>query len=100
MDDLYVSDHAEEWGLDWDGLKGMGPLAYVYNHDMPDCSEFGCIGIELSAAAGLPRIWLRVQIWQDIRRTMRMPDIASLAERAGRRIRQGQQGSPCDSPRG
>ena len=34
---LYVSDHAEEWGLDWDGLKGMGPLAYVYNHDMPDC---------------------------------------------------------------
>ena len=54
---LYVSDHEEEWGLDWDGLKGMGPLAYVYNHDMPDCSEFGCIGIELSAAAGLLRIW-------------------------------------------
>nr|WP_296475988.1 hypothetical protein [uncultured Acetatifactor sp.] len=40
-----------------------------------------------------------MQIWQDIRRTMRMPDIASPAERAGRRIRQGQQGSPCDSPR-
>ena len=39
---LYVSDHAEEWGLDWDGLKGMGPLAYVYNHDMPD---FGCPAI-------------------------------------------------------
>ena len=51
---LYVSDHAEEWGLDWDGLKGMGPLAYAYNHDMPD---FGCTGIELSAAAGLLRSW-------------------------------------------
>lgn len=54
---LYVSDYAEEWDLDRDGLKGMEPLAYVYNHDMPDCSEFGCIGIELSTAAGLLRIW-------------------------------------------
>ena len=54
---LYVSDYAEEWDLDRDNLKEMEPVAFVYNHDMPDCSEFGCIGIRLSAAAGLLRIW-------------------------------------------
>lgn len=33
------------------------PMAYVYNHDMPDCSEFGCIGTRRSIAAGLLRTW-------------------------------------------
>lgn len=54
---LYVSDYAEEWSLDRDNLKEMEPLVYVYNHDMPDCSEFGCIGIEVSIAAGLLWTW-------------------------------------------
>lgn len=54
---LYVSDYIEEWEQDrWDIEQGQ-QLAYVFNHDMPDCSEFGCIGIELTPAAGLRRIW-------------------------------------------
>ncbi len=54
---LYVSDYAEEWAQDRDDIKEMQPLAYVYNHDMPDCSEFGCIGIAGTPAAGLRRTW-------------------------------------------
>lgn len=54
---LYVSDYTEEWAQDRDDIKEMQPLAYVYNHDMPDCSEFGCIGIAGTPAAGLRRTW-------------------------------------------
>lgn len=54
---LYVSDYAEEWPTDNEDLKNDEPLVYVFNHDMPDCSEFGCIGIEHTAAAGLVRKW-------------------------------------------
>lgn len=54
---LYVSDHPEEWAQDREDIKEMQPLAYVYNHDMPDCSEFGCIGIAGTPAAGLRRTW-------------------------------------------
>ena len=54
---LYVSDYTEEWAQDREDIKEMQPLAYVYNHDMPDCSEFGCIGIAGTPAAGLRRTW-------------------------------------------
>lgn len=54
---LYVSDYRDEWGQDNEDIKNMAPLAYVYNHDMPDCSEFGCVGLEKSIAAGLLRTW-------------------------------------------
>ena len=54
---LYVSDHRDEWEQDREDLKNCEPLCYVYNHDMPDCSEFGCVGIEKTCAAGLCRTW-------------------------------------------
>ena len=54
---LYVSDHRDEWEQDLEDLKNREPLCYVYNHDMPDCSEFGCVGIEKTCAAGLCRTW-------------------------------------------
>lgn len=54
---LYVSDYQEEWERDRHDLETGEPLVYVHNHDMPDCSEFGCIGIELTCAAGLSRTW-------------------------------------------
>ena len=54
---LFVSDYKEEWDIDRDDI-GVGRIcAYVYNHDAPDCSEIGCIGIEQTPAAGLRRIW-------------------------------------------
>ena len=54
---LYVSDHRDEWEQDREDLKNREPPCYVYNHDMPDCSEFGCVGIEKTCAAGLCRTW-------------------------------------------
>lgn len=54
---LYVSDYEEEWEIDRDDLKNGQTLAYVYNHDMPDCSEFGSIGFAVTPAAGLRRTW-------------------------------------------
>lgn len=54
---LYVSDYDDEWERDREDLKQKEPLCYVYNHDMPDCSEFGCIGVAPTAAAGLCRTW-------------------------------------------
>lgn len=54
---LYVSDYQEEWEMDRDDLQGGQQVSYVYNHDAPDCSEFGSIGIELTEAAGLRRTW-------------------------------------------
>ncbi len=54
---LYVSDHQEEWEMDRQDLLDGEPLAYVYNHDMPDCSELGRIGIKKTPDAGLRRIW-------------------------------------------
>jgi len=52
---LYVSDYADEWEQDREELVCREPLAYVYNHNAPDCSEFGCIGITGTPAAGLLR---------------------------------------------
>lgn len=54
---LYVSNYPEEWESDRDLLDEMAPYAYVHNHNMPDCSEIGSIGIERSVAAGLLRVW-------------------------------------------
>lgn len=54
---LYVSDHAEEWDAEREDLKNGETIAYVFNHDMPDCSKLGYIGIEGTIAAGLRRTW-------------------------------------------
>ena len=53
---LYVSEHIEEWQMDMEDLGDNQTLAYVVNTAMPDCSEFGTIGIEPSIG-GLKRIW-------------------------------------------
>lgn len=42
---LYVSSSEEEWEREYADLKENSPLAYVYNADYPDFSEFGGIGI-------------------------------------------------------
>ncbi len=54
---LYVSDYFDEWEMDIEDISKHRALAYVYNHDCPDCSEFGSIGIERTVAAGLKRVW-------------------------------------------
>ncbi len=54
---LYVSDHKSEWKMDREYIKDMTPMSYVVNHDAPDCSEFGSIGVARTIAAGLKRIW-------------------------------------------
>lgn len=54
---LYVSDYPEEWEQDREDISHGQQLCYVVNHDAPDCSEFGSIGIELTPAAGLRRTW-------------------------------------------
>lgn len=56
---LFVSDYPEEWEMDREAVKqpGEGVFAYVYNHDAPDCSELGDVGIARTPAAGLFRIW-------------------------------------------
>lgn len=54
---LYVSDYPEEWEQDREDIKDGQQLVYVLNKDMPDCSEFGSIGIALTGAAGLRRTW-------------------------------------------
>lgn len=54
---LFVSDYREEWELEKEDLKNGAPLCYVYNRDVPYFSEYGCIGIERTPAAGLRRTW-------------------------------------------
>lgn len=58
---LFVSDYPEEWEMDRGDVAGdvanWQQVAYVYNHDAPDCSEMGAIGIAPTAAAGLCRTW-------------------------------------------
>lgn len=54
---LYVGDYPEEWEMDREDIEHGQQLAYVLNHDAPDCSEFGSIGVELTPAAGLRRTW-------------------------------------------
>lgn len=43
---LYVSDYDEEWEMDNKAIKERFPMAYVYNHDIPDFSEFGSVGVQ------------------------------------------------------
>lgn len=45
---LFVSKYEEEWEMDLDDLDNGYALAYVINKDMPDCSEFGNIGVRPS----------------------------------------------------
>lgn len=54
---LYVSDYPEEWEQDREDIGYGQQLCYVLNHDAPECSEFGSIGIALTPAAGLRRTW-------------------------------------------
>lgn len=54
---LYVSDEKEEWERDIENIHNNEAFAYVYNHDYPEQSEFGYIGIKLTVAAGLIRTW-------------------------------------------
>lgn len=54
---LYVSDDKEDWPFERKLLQEKQPIAYVYNNDMPDCSESGSIGIEITEAEGLIRTW-------------------------------------------
>lgn len=54
---LFVGDHKKEWELDREDLQHNQTIAYVINHDMPDCSEIGSIGYKLGMAAGLLRTW-------------------------------------------
>ena len=42
---LYVSSSEEEWEMERADLDGNCPIAYVYNADFPEFSEFGGIGI-------------------------------------------------------
>lgn len=53
---MYVSKYEEEWEQDRDDIKNGMALAYVVNVDMPDCSEFGSIGIAPSIG-GVRRTW-------------------------------------------
>ncbi len=58
---LFVSDYPEEWDLDRNDLlrdsTQWQQVAYVYNHDAPDCSEIGAVGLAPTSAAGLIRTW-------------------------------------------
>lgn len=54
---LYVSDYKEEWEMDNTDQNESSQIAYVVNHDMPDCSEFGRVGLERTIAGGLKRVW-------------------------------------------
>ncbi len=54
---LFVSDYPEEWEMDRADIPHQQQVAYVYNHDAPDCSEIGAIGFAPTPAAGLCRTW-------------------------------------------
>jgi hypothetical protein len=52
---LYVSDHEEEWELDHEDIADGYALAYVYNYDIPEYSEFGSIAVQ-NRFGGLVRV--------------------------------------------
>lgn len=57
---LFVGKDQSEWEEDCEGIVPVGTsemFAYVYNHDMVDCSEFGYIGVDRTIAGGLKRVW-------------------------------------------
>lgn len=52
---LYVSPYSSEWKQDRQDIEEGYALVYVVNLSMPDCSEFGSIGIRPSIG-GLIRV--------------------------------------------
>lgn len=62
---LFVSDYEDEWNHDRAELTrtidDVVPIkrlfAYAYNHDIPDFSDFGHIGVTVIDNLGLFRIW-------------------------------------------
>ena len=53
---LFVSDYPEEWEQEMEDLKKGMVLSYVYNVD-GGFADMGSIGIKLTPAGGLQRIW-------------------------------------------
>ncbi len=53
---LYVSDHKDEWEDDINRLEHLYPFTYTKNQTEELFDDFGTIGIELTAAAGLIRV--------------------------------------------
>lgn len=53
---MYVSQYEEEWDDDKEDLENGSALVYVVNVTMPDCSEFGSIGVQPSIG-GVKRTW-------------------------------------------
>lgn len=53
---LYVGDDKDEWEQDREDIRDKIVFSYTVNYDMPDCSEFGSIGVRLGAGAGLVRV--------------------------------------------
>lgn len=51
---FYVSDHKDEWDMDYDDLSEGYATVYVYNNDEPAFSEFGSIGWK-EAGGGIVR---------------------------------------------
>lgn len=52
---FYVSDHEDEWALDWEDMEEHHALCYVINLEDEQCSEIGDIIYE-SKNGGLIRI--------------------------------------------
>lgn len=43
---FYINESDEEWELDNQGLASGEQLVYVFNEDLPDCSEYGYINFK------------------------------------------------------
>ena len=54
---LYVSNYPEEWEYERKLLDENTPSVYVYNHNVPECSELGEIGIRRSTEGRLLQEW-------------------------------------------
>lgn len=54
---MFVSDDEDDWEQDCDDLENKEAFCFVYNHKMPECSEFGSIGVKRTRGAGLLRVW-------------------------------------------
>lgn len=52
---LFVSQYKDEWVLDNNDIREGYAYAYVYNHDVPEYSEIGLIGVQ-PRLGGLVRI--------------------------------------------
>ena len=54
---LYVSGYESDWLYDHENMKENIITVYAYNKTHPEYSEFGSIGVELTIAHCLKRIW-------------------------------------------